>query len=91
MKVRKKPVVVEAWQMHRIIGGDIEFDLPPRWVTDALSRGIIRRPDPGEWEVHTWEGILTAHDGDYLVKGVKGELYPIQREIFEETYEVLQE
>ena len=91
MKVRKKPVVVEAWQLHRIIGGDIEFDLPPRWVTDALSRGIIRRPDPGEWEIHTLEGVVCAYDGDYLVKGVVGELYPVHKEIFEETYEVLAE
>lgn len=28
--------------------------------------------------------------GDYIIKGVHGELYPIQNEIFEETYEVLQ-
>ena len=91
MKAIKKPVVVEAWQMHRIIGGDIEFDLPPRWVTDALSWGVVRKTRPGEWEIHTPEGVMCAYDGDYLVKGVDGELYPVQREIFEKTYEVLQE
>jgi len=37
--------------------------------------------------VRTMEGKLRGKAGDYLVIGVKGEKYPVDREIFEETYE----
>lgn len=91
MKAVKKPIPVDVWQM---LGHDIEivsFDLPPQWVIDAASWGVVRRTGLGEWEIHTPEGVMCAYDGDYLVKGVVGELYPVQRGIFEKTYEVLQE
>ena len=39
------------------------------------------------FEVKTLEGVLKGKVGDYLLQGVKGELYPCDREIFEETYE----
>jgi len=40
-----------------------------------------------EFEVGTLEGVLKGKAGDYLIEGVKGELYPYDKEIFEETYE----
>jgi len=40
-----------------------------------------------EFEVETLEGVLKGKVGDYLLQGVKGELYPCDKEIFEETYE----
>lgn len=42
------------------------------------------------FEVETTEGIMKGKSMDYLVKGVKGELYPIDRKIFEETYDTLE-
>lgn len=30
---------------------------------------------------------MVAKDGDYIIKGVKGEIYPCKADIFEETYE----
>ena len=36
--------------------------------------------------VHTLEGDMKAHPGDYIVKGVDGEFYPVKKEIFEKTY-----
>lgn len=90
MKVRKKPVVVEAWKLS---GDDIEIigPVPPLWVMEAGYAGFLKRHFGGLWEISTLEGSMCAHDGDYIIKGVRGELYPIQKEIFEETYEVLQE
>lgn len=43
----------------------------------------------GEKElIETREGILFAYAGkDYIIRGVKGEIYPISKEIFEQTYE----
>ncbi|GAG88575.1 unnamed protein product [marine sediment metagenome] len=40
-----------------------------------------------EFEVKTLEGVLRGKAGDYLLQGVKGELYPCDKGIFEETYE----
>jgi hypothetical protein len=39
--------------------------------------------------VETKEGVLKGNAGDYLMVGVKGEMYPCSKEIFEETYELV--
>lgn len=39
------------------------------------------------FEVVTLEGIMTGKPGDYLMEGIKGELYPCDKTIFEESYE----
>jgi len=42
--------------------------------------------------IRTREGTLFAvRDTDYVIKGIKGEIYPINKEIFNATYEVLDE
>lgn len=37
-------------------------------------------------KINTLEGIMTASPGDWIVKGIKGELYPVKPDIFEKTY-----
>jgi len=40
--------------------------------------------------VHTHEGILLANKSkDYIIRGVQGELYPIKKDIFAKTYDVI--
>lgn len=42
--------------------------------------------------IETLEGNHEAHVGkDFIIKGVHGELYPIKKEIFEKTYEIIEE
>ncbi|WP_414079495.1 hypothetical protein [Streptococcus suis] len=41
----------------------------------------------GKLSVVTLEGVMTAKKGDYIIKGVRGELYPCKPDIFAETYE----
>ncbi|XZF14083.1 hypothetical protein ACTHGU_20075 [Chitinophagaceae bacterium MMS25-I14] len=38
------------------------------------------------FEIETLEGILKGKKGDYLMIGIQGEMYPCSKEIFEETY-----
>jgi hypothetical protein len=38
------------------------------------------------FRVETLEGDMEGKDGDYLAIGIHGEMYPIQREVFEATY-----
>lgn len=41
------------------------------------------------FEVETMEGWLRGKSGDFLAIGVRGEMYPIDRDIFFETYDLL--
>ena len=38
-------------------------------------------------EVHTDTGVAIGKKGDYLIEGIKGELYPCKRNIFKQTYD----
>ena len=44
-----------------------------------------------DFEVDTLEGTHRGKTGDYLLKGIEGELYPVKKEIFEKTYDIIQE
>ena len=41
------------------------------------------------FQVETMEGILEGKAGDYLMVGIQGEMYPCDKTIFEETYDVI--
>ena len=94
MKYRKKPVVVEAFQWF---GGQETQNNCPGWLREALVKpsyekgsvflGHIEGIDGMVWAVTTLEGALIINQGSWLVQGVKGELYPVEDEIFRETYE----
>lgn len=90
MKYKKKPVVVEAVKINErgLIGED--------WFWDAVTKNEIITHDFGKhgkpaWcEIMTLEGTMIASPGDYIIRGVQGELYPCKPDIFEETYEVVE-
>lgn len=44
-----------------------------------------------DFVVSTLEGQMQGKAGDYLIIGIKGELYPCRRDIFEETYNWVEE
>lgn len=77
---RKKPVVIEA--LH------LTADLTKGQVDDFL--GVDKEHVTtrfGMLEIHTLEGTMQASPGDWIIRGVKGELYPCKPDIFEATYE----
>ncbi len=84
-KYRKKPVVVEAFQWT---AGQVEF---PDWAGQAGREGRLWVIAGPMMRVVTLNGPVTAHPGDFIVKGVQGELYPCSLEIFEATYEKVEE
>lgn len=87
-KFRKKPVVVEAWQMANNDLWDMEDGDWPDWVQDAVEEDVIfYDPDLETTVIITLEGPHRASMGDWIIKGVKGELYPCKPDIFEMTYE----
>lgn len=80
MKFRKKPVVIEAVQF---------FDPGPN---GSLPDGVCICGEMGPAysfrpHIHTLEGPHCITNGDWIITGVKGELYPCKPDIFEATYE----
>jgi hypothetical protein len=89
MKYRKKPVVIEAFRWT----ADVTQEEDPIWMLDALESGQAWFENCGTEEVKlvikTLEGNHIANRGDYIIKGIKGELYPCKPDIFEQTYELV--
>lgn len=83
-KFRKKPVEIEAYQLDGRITNQ-----PPFWLWQAINRGEVTHPagEPLSCVIRTLEGEMTAHEGDWIIQGVKGEIYPCKPDIFEATYE----
>jgi hypothetical protein len=94
MKYRKKPVVIEAFQLTEETRAD-NRDWPGwahlAWNADRGSPGSLfpfeRGSGVGALGIGTLEGVMRADLGDWIIRGVKGELYPCKPEIFEATYE----
>lgn len=76
---RKKPILVEARQYT----GDNFLELQD-WSADHIELSDYR---DDAICVYTPEGLLWFDEGDYVIKGARGEFYPCQKDIFEETYE----
>ena len=83
MKYRKKPVVIEAvrWNGRNIseiilLGGGNQIE------ESFYSDEIV---------IKTLEGDMTAANGDWIIRGIKGELYPCKNDIFEATYEPVED
>lgn len=85
---RKKPVVIEAVRVKEILGYWHQWSKLPEWVRSNYDAGKLLSKESGiELGVKTLEGYLTAGYNDWIIKGVKGEIYPIEETIFLETYE----
>lgn len=89
MKFRKKPVVIEAIQWCPNQKGKNNISYPSSWGKE-----------PKTWEVScitlallipTLEGVMICDKGDWIIKGIKGEFYPCKPDIFEATYEKVED
>jgi hypothetical protein len=89
MRVRKKAIEVEAWQFDPSNIKDM-LVLQQNYPNQITLLVPFERGDPEVW-VDTLEGRMTAKMYDWIIKGVKGELYPCDNEVFEATYDILDE
>jgi hypothetical protein len=80
-KYRKKPVVVEAVQFTKENFYSIAEWVRASHTEQQLTGWLITIP--------TLEGDMLAKEGDYIIKGIKGEFYPCKADIFIATYEQL--
>jgi hypothetical protein len=80
VKFRKKPVVVDAEQFFsaRLAELSSEFAAAIHWDAGTPPHPFIP----------TLEGSsYNLSEGDWIVKGVKGEFYPCKPDIFSMTYD----
>lgn len=89
---RKKPVVVEAFQMTR--ESALRPSDWPSWLVAARVRpegeNALWLEDSPEGDVFVCGTLEGAHDvtwGDFIIQGVRGEIYPCKPDIFAETYD----
>ena len=82
MKYRKKPVIIDAVQFN-----PTDFETAAALI--KLIAGQERKVEifPDHLIIHTLEGNHRADYFDFIIKGIKGELYPCKPDIFEATYE----
>ena len=80
----KKPIPIQAIQWDGTNTSELmRFSKDIRFVYHEDTNAKVAT----EMYVKTLEGDLYARLGDYIIKGIKGEVYPCAKEIFEETYE----
>jgi len=81
-KYRKKPVVIDAikWDGENF----------NEFVYNFVGIDCAQRCD-NTLDVLTLEGVMTAQIGDYIIRGIKGEFYPCKPDIFEASYEKVED
>ena len=94
MKYRKKPVAIEAITFDELVAygiahsGNIVNGMP--WSFDYKGHPITHENDDC-YLIPTLEGIMKFERGDMLITGIKCEIYPCKMDIFEMTYESIEE
>jgi hypothetical protein len=81
MKYRKKPVVIEAIQYIYGVNG----------IACEIFCPIITYTETGGMLIPTLEGKHLVSPNDFIIKGVAGEYYPCKPDIFEQTYELVED
>lgn len=102
MKYRKKPVVIEAFQMtqeRRWDNSEWPEWLNLAWNADHGENAMWPDPDVPPHPDHesaaelicgTLEGVYRISWNDWIIKGVQDEIYPCKPDIFEQTYELVE-
>jgi hypothetical protein len=90
-KYRKKPVVIEAMKFK---GFDSYLDIV-KWMKDSGDTTALANENPRYsypiMLIQTLEGTMAANPDDWIIKGVNGEFYPCKPDIFEATYEKVED
>lgn len=94
MLYRKKPIAVEAMKIsYSNLREIMEFCpvcVPEYSFIEYANLDGTRYCRGFEGlKIRTLEGEMTAHVGDYIIKGVNGEFYPCKSDIFNKTYELV--
>lgn len=88
---RKKPIVIQAFQMtreRRLDNRDWPEWLNSAWQVERCKPGsLYQGTDDGRLSIGTLEGSLGVSWDDWIIRGVQGEIYPCRDDIFRATYD----
>ncbi len=88
MRYRKKPIEVEAIKFDGTNCREVlEFIHPDMPKIRLAGVEKIKLPIV----IETLEGDMDVSVGDYVIRGIQGELYPCKPDIFEQTYQPLKD
>lgn len=87
-----QPTEITAENMHGVKWEPLPAWLPPVSIGDAGNNPSIVKPgeiyrSEDTLYIGTLEGVMRCEGGDWIIQGVKGELYPCKADIFAATYE----
>lgn len=88
MRYRKKPIEIDA--VHYSGSPESRRAVLEFTGVNAPNAGTIywrALPVGGEIVIRTPEGDLIASEGDWIIRGIKGEVYPCKPDIFAATYD----
>ncbi len=95
MEYRKRPVIIEAVQWtgrnHREIYNFLENKSNEYIEVDGRNFHIDHNKVEGGLIIKTLEGEHLATIDDFIIKGVNGEYYPCKPDIFEKTYDPVED
>lgn len=77
---RKKPIIVRSAEFDGTLTSVEDLEIP--YVSQDLGSNTL--------QIETLEGVMTAQPGDFIVRGVRGEFYPVKPDIFWATYEEIE-
>ena len=89
MRYTKKPITIEAFQMTK----EARWTPSkwPSWLLKAWDEGtvapLVNESPSGEIFVATLEGNHSVSWGDFIIQGIKNEIYPCKPDIFTMTYD----
>ena len=93
MRYRKTPVVVDVVQWDGSNLSEIEKFLGKSFLGYRILSDSAWQVGKGipvtEIAIETIDSVAKAVNGDYIIKGVKGEFYPCKPDIFEANYEMV--
>ncbi len=92
MKYRKKLLVIEAIQWNGKNFNEISY-FTGDWHGNKVAHEDAEESalKTGNLSISTIKGVMTASKGDFIIKGVNGEFYPCKPDIFEKTYELVED
>ena len=103
MKYRKKPVIIDAFQMTKVErwnNSNWPTWLHRAWQKEPFEEGSVYPAEKSISTLMSNEGMLCIHTlegehlvgwDDYIIQGIKKEIYPCKPDIFSKTYELVKE
>jgi hypothetical protein len=65
------------------------YEAVRQWMGEPFVRIAAMNGGVTAIRIRTLEGVMTVSNGDWIVRGIRGEFYPVKPDIFAQTYEAV--